>query len=96
MTPKSLPSSRLPLASALPCSLGLTIFPRPQTAYFLWLADNREAIKKANPDAKGVAEIGKLAGEGWGKASAAERKKYEDAAAKDKERYTKEMAAYKK
>lgn len=68
---------------------------RPMTAYFLWLQENRESIKKANPNAS-VTEISKLAGVEWGKLSASDKKKYEDAAAKDKARYEKEMAAYKK
>ena len=68
---------------------------RAQTAFFLWLNDNRAAIKKANPNAA-VTEIAKLAGEQWKKVSAADKKKYDDLNAKDKERYEKETAAYTK
>jgi len=66
---------------------------RPQSAYFLWLNDNRPAIKKAHPDAS-ITEVAKIGGAQWRKITAAEKKKYEDLNAKDKERYAKEAAAY--
>lgn len=67
---------------------------RPQSAYFLWLNANREALKKANPGAK-VTDIARLGGAKWKTVNAKEKKKYEDLNAKDKVRYEKEMKAYK-
>lgn len=37
---------------------------RPLSAYFLWLGENREQIKRENPGMK-VTEIAKRAGELW-------------------------------
>ena len=37
---------------------------KPPTAYFLWLAENRNAIKEENPGIK-ITEIAKKAGELW-------------------------------
>lgn len=37
---------------------------RPLSAYFLWLGENREQIKRDNPGMK-VTEIAKRAGELW-------------------------------
>jgi len=71
------------------------VFFRPQSAYFLWLADNREAIKKANPNAA-ITEIAKIGGAQWAKVTPTEKSKYEALNAKDKERYEKEKAAYEK
>lgn len=65
---------------------------RPTSAYFFYMRDNRDRIKKENPDAT-FGEIGKLLGEAWGDATAAEKKKYNALAEKDKARYEKEKAA---
>ena len=54
-----------------------------------------DKIKKEHPDCS-FGEVGKYLGEAWGKCSAADKKKYEEKAAKDKARYEKEMAKYKK
>ncbi len=64
---------------------------RPVSAYLLFSKDHRAKISKANPDAD-FGEIGRLVGESWQNATAAEKKKYEAQAAKDKERYEKEKA----
>jgi hypothetical protein len=66
---------------------------RGATAYFLWLADNREAIKKGHPEFK-VTDVAREGGVRW--RALKDKKKYEDLAAKDKQRYEKEMAAYNK
>eukprot|EP00494_Astrolonche_serrata_P022230 UN22487 len=41
---------------------------RPLSAYFLFSNDNRDSVTKKNPDAS-MAEIGKMLGEAWKKAS---------------------------
>merc|ERR1712013_669462 len=48
---------------------------RPQSAYFLWTASRRAAVKAANPDAK-VTEIAKLMGAEWKTLSEAEKKPF--------------------
>ena len=50
---------------------------------------------KSKPDLA-FGEYGKLIGEQWKKLSDAEKKPYSKLAAKDKARFEKEMAAYKK
>ena len=52
-------------------------------------------IKAKNPSF-GVADIAKELGVAWKALSDKEKSKYEDQAKKDKERYEKEMAKYKK
>uniref|UniRef100_A0A0K0DCA6 HMG box domain-containing protein n=1 Tax=Angiostrongylus cantonensis TaxID=6313 RepID=A0A0K0DCA6_ANGCA len=63
---------------------------RAMSAFFFWMADNRERIKKPG---MGVAEVAKAAGVEWGKV--ADKSKWEKKAADDKKRYESEMAAYK-
>jgi hypothetical protein len=62
---------------------------RPKNAYFFFTAEHREEIKKNKPDLK-QKEIFKELGELWKNLSDSKKKKYEDMAAKDKERYEKE------
>jgi HMG (high mobility group) box len=68
---------------------------RPLTSFMYFSQDQRAAVKKANPDAS-FGELGRLLGAKWRKTTAAQKKKYEAQAAKDKVRYTKAMAAYEK
>ncbi|ETN83191.1 hypothetical protein RB195_017787 [Necator americanus] len=63
---------------------------RAMSAFFFWMADNRDRIKKPG---MGVAEVAKAAGVEWGKV--ADKSKWEKKAAEDKKRYETEMAAYK-
>lgn len=63
---------------------------RAMSAFFFWMADNRDRIKKPG---MGVAEVAKAAGVEWGKV--ADKSKWEKKAAEDKKRYESEMAAYK-
>ncbi|EPB76662.1 HMG box [Ancylostoma ceylanicum] len=63
---------------------------RAMSAFFFWMADNRERIKKPG---MGVAEVAKAAGVEWGKVT--DKSKWEKKAAEDKKRYESEMAAYK-
>merc|ERR1712013_179915 len=67
---------------------------RPQSAYFLWTASRRAAVKAANPDAK-VTEIAKLMGAEWKTLSEAEKKPFVAEAEKAKSAYTAAMATYK-
>ncbi|CAJ0606681.1 unnamed protein product [Cylicocyclus nassatus] len=63
---------------------------RAMSAFFFWMADNRERLKKPG---MGVAEVAKAAGVEWGKVT--DKSKWEKKAAEDKKRYESEMAAYK-
>ncbi|CAJ0585510.1 unnamed protein product, partial [Mesorhabditis spiculigera] len=64
---------------------------RAMSAFFFWLGENRQRIKK---DGMGVAEVAKAAGEEWGVLK--DKSKWEKMAEKDKRRYETDMAAYKK
>merc|ERR1711981_1509356 len=66
---------------------------RPLSGYFLFMADERANVKKANPD-WGVADIAKELGGRWSNMDEAQKKKYQEKAAKDKERYEAEMKKY--
>jgi structure-specific recognition protein 1 len=65
---------------------------RASTAFMLWLNENRENIKKDNPGVK-VTEIAKKGGEMWSELK--DKSEWEAKAAKEKERYTREMEEYK-
>lgn len=65
---------------------------RPTTAFMIWLSENREKIKKDHPGSS-VTDIAKRAGELWKEIT--DKKEWEEKAAKDKERYQKEMENYK-
>ncbi|XP_061390564.1 FACT complex subunit Ssrp1-like [Musca vetustissima] len=65
---------------------------RATTAFMLWLNDTREQIKNDNPGIK-VTEIAKKAGELWKELK--DKSKWEELAAKDKQRYIDEMKDYK-
>ncbi|XP_037954488.1 FACT complex subunit Ssrp1 [Teleopsis dalmanni] len=65
---------------------------RATTAFMLWLNDMREQIKKDNPGIK-VTEIAKKGGEMWKELK--DKSKWEEKAAKDKQRYLDEMKDYK-
>ena len=58
------------------------------SAYFLFLNERRETLKKEKPDLK-MGEQTKLMTEEWNKMDDKKKKKYQDLAAKDKERYEK-------
>lgn len=65
---------------------------RPTTAFMLWLNDTREQIKKDSPGIK-ITEIAKKGGEMWRELK--DKSKWEEKAAKDKQRYLDEMKDYK-
>jgi structure-specific recognition protein 1 len=64
---------------------------RAQSAYMIWLAENRARMTKPG---MGVTDVAKKAGEEWRKLG--DKTKWEKQAGKEKERYDREMAAYKK
>merc|ERR1711915_340402 len=65
---------------------------RPQSAYFLWLNDNREKIKKENPGIS-ITELTKMAGQKWRELD--DKKEWEDRAAEAKVEYEEAMKEYK-
>merc|ERR1711920_865782 len=65
---------------------------KPQSAYWLWLNDNREKIAKEIGSSKGP-DVSKKAGEKWKTVSAAEKKPYEQKAAEQKAAYEKYIAS---
>jgi len=67
---------------------------RPQNAYWLWLSDNREALTTEAGSGKGSV-VGKLAGQKWKALSAAQKKPFEDEAAKRKAAYEKAVQEFK-
>lgn len=67
---------------------------RPQTAYFFFLADFRkEMTGKSLPEDQ---KIPALAGQKWKNMSDGEKQRYQDMVEKDKVRYNKELAEWKK
>lgn len=67
---------------------------RPQSAYFLWLNENRAKIIEEHKPEGGVAGVAKKAGELWGKMTDADKKKYVTMAEQKKAEYEKEKEAY--
>merc|ERR1711962_1839739 len=66
---------------------------RPTSAYFFYAGDVRPGIREENPGMK-ITEVASLTGAQWRELGDAEKKPYEEQAAKDKKRYEKEMEAY--
>uniref|UniRef100_A0A915ATE8 HMG box domain-containing protein n=3 Tax=Ascarididae TaxID=6250 RepID=A0A915ATE8_PARUN len=64
---------------------------RAMSAFFFWMQENRERLKKPG---MGVADVAKAAGVEWAKL--ADKSKWEKKAAEDKKRYERDLAAYKK
>ena len=63
---------------------------KASSAYCLWLGENRVSITKAHGLKRG-SEVAKKVGELWKSLGPADKKKYEDLAAKDKMRYEEEV-----
>ncbi|ETN77748.1 hypothetical protein RB195_004527 [Necator americanus] len=63
---------------------------RAQSAYMLWLNENRSKLAKPGMS---VVDVSRAAGVEWAKVS--DKSKWEKMAADEKKRYEKEMAAYK-
>uniref|UniRef100_A0A0K0EL98 HMG box domain-containing protein n=1 Tax=Strongyloides stercoralis TaxID=6248 RepID=A0A0K0EL98_STRER len=64
---------------------------RALSAFFFWLKENRERIKKPG---MGVAEVAKAAGLEWN--ALTDKKKWEKKAEDDKKRYERDLENYKK
>uniref|UniRef100_A0A0N5A0G0 HMG box domain-containing protein n=1 Tax=Parastrongyloides trichosuri TaxID=131310 RepID=A0A0N5A0G0_PARTI len=64
---------------------------RALSAFFFWLKDNRERIKKPG---MGVADVAKLAGVEWN--ALTDKKIWEKKAEEDKKRYERDLESYKK
>ncbi|EFJ13591.1 hypothetical protein SELMODRAFT_18312, partial [Selaginella moellendorffii] len=69
---------------------------RPPTAFFVFLESFRQQYKEDHPDVKGVAAVGKAAGDKWSKMSESEKAVYVNKAAQLRADYAESMAAYKK
>jgi hypothetical protein len=63
---------------------------RPQSAYFLWMNENRPTIKAANPEAS-IGELGKIMGKAWGALTDAEKEPYKEQQLALKEEYDEAM-----
>jgi len=68
---------------------------RSLSAFFWFCNDERAKVKMANPE-YGVGDIAKELGKKWSDASPELKSKYEAMAQKDKDRYEREITAYKK
>ncbi|KAG7471236.1 hypothetical protein MATL_G00122330 [Megalops atlanticus] len=66
---------------------------RPPSAFFIFCADFRPKIKGENPGMS-IGDVAKKLGEMWNSTSAADKQPYEKKAAKLKEKYDKDIAAY--
>jgi hypothetical protein len=66
---------------------------KPLPGFMLYLNDNRSRIKQEHPGIT-VTETSKVGGKEWKTVKPAIKKKYQDLADLDKERYEKEMANY--
>lgn len=70
---------------------------RPMSAYMYFTMEKRDSVVKKNPEAP-ITEVTKILGEMWtvakGKKGKNGTKKFDDMAAKDKERYEEEKASY--
>jgi len=65
----------------------------PRSAFLFFSKEERETIKKRDPKTK-FAEFGRILGEMWQEMSAEKRKKYEEKAKLDKQRYQDEVKEY--
>jgi len=64
-----------------------------KNSYMIYCNMERENVKAKNPSAK-FGDIAKILGKNWREATADIKKKYEELAQADKERYNKECADY--
>lgn len=67
---------------------------RPTSAYFYFVAKEREEAKKRGEDISRVAEWTKVVSARWRELSTSGRKPFDELAAKDKQRYEKQMSTY--
>ncbi|TRY60740.1 hypothetical protein DNTS_007813 [Danionella cerebrum] len=66
---------------------------RPPSAFFVFCSEYRPTVKSENPGLS-IGEIAKKLGEMWSKLSSKDRTPYDQKAAKLREKYDKEVAAY--
>eukprot|EP00301_Raphidiophrys_heterophryoidea_P005784 c12394_g1_i3.p1 GENE.c12394_g1_i3~~c12394_g1_i3.p1 ORF type:complete len:245 (+),score=70.60 c12394_g1_i3:222-956(+) len=64
------------------------------SAYMFYNREVRPTVSSSHPDAT-FGDVGKLIGQQWKDLQPAQKKKFDDLAAKDKKRYEADMAAYK-
>ena len=74
-----------------PSGTSITDIKRPQSAYFLWMNNNRDRIKEENPGIS-FGEVAKLAGAQWKELSAAQKAVYEEMSAAAKNEYNAAIA----
>jgi len=67
---------------------------RPASSYMVWMNANRAEITKSLGKDAGVTDVAKEAGKQWKSVTATTKKKYEAEAAKLKEAYEKDLAAF--
>jgi high mobility group protein B1 len=67
---------------------------RNMSSYMLFANDHRQGIMDANPNIR-FADLGRLMGEAWAKASPEVKEQYEEKARQDKARYESQMLSYK-
>ena len=68
---------------------------RPLSAYFFYIQERREALKKEKPDLDNK-ELIRTMGEEWNKLTDEEKKPYTKKAEADKKRYQDDLKAYEK
>lgn len=68
---------------------------RPQTAFFLFCADERPGLRQQFPDLR-IGDIAKKLGTAWSACEGPRRTKYEETAATQKEEYRLKMEMYRK
>ena len=66
---------------------------RACSSYLFWQSEVRSKFKEDNPDAT-ISDLAKLMGVAWGKLTPEDKHKYDQMAARDKERYQKEKAEW--
>ncbi|XP_030643755.1 high mobility group protein B2a isoform X2 [Chanos chanos] len=66
---------------------------RPPSAFFIFCSDKRPDVKSKNPGIS-IGDVAKKLGELWSKLSPKEKSPYEQKAQKLKEKYDKDLAAY--
>lgn len=68
---------------------------RPQSAYFIFMQENRSKIQQENPDITSIGSIAKIVGQMWKDLTNEERKPYQDIANEQKKLWQKEMEEFK-
>lgn len=69
--------------------------PKLPVSSFMWFSRHHRAILRSENQELSFCEVGKTVGALWKAATPADKRPFEDLAAEDKERYTRELAEYK-